>query len=98
MYFHAANHFLGEEQRLGIGIQLPAGNHMDILAARGEIKGEIAEELTRRRVVGEKVSVDEDGFSHACRDDGRGRLDSFQIGNPCSRRSSSRIFTTIMYS
>jgi hypothetical protein len=35
---------------------------MNVLAPRGEIEGEIAEELTRRRVVGEKVSVDEDGF------------------------------------
>ena len=64
MYVHAANHFLGKERRSGIGIQMPAGNRMDVLTARGKIEGEIAEKLTRRRVVWGKVAVDEDGISH----------------------------------
>ena len=92
MYLHAADHFLGEQRRLRICIQLPAGDHMNVLAPRGEIEGEIAEELTRRRVVGEKVSVDEDGLSHACRDDTRSRLVPFQVGNPVPAVSSSPHF------
>lgn len=98
MDLHPANHFLGKERGLGIRIELPTGNHVNILAPRGKVEGEIAEELTRCRVVGIKVPVDEDRFSHINRDAGQGRLDSFQVGNPCSRRSSSRIFSTIMYS
>ena len=63
-YVNPANHFFGEKRRLGICIKLPAGNHMNVLAARGEIKGEIAEELTRRRVVGEEKSIEENQALH----------------------------------
>ena len=64
VHVDAVDGFTLRQRCLGIVVDLPAGDEVDLASGAGEIEGEIGKDLACRRMVGCKKSIDEDQSAH----------------------------------
>lgn len=61
---NAADGFMGGQLLLGVIVKLPAGDDVRVHAGAGEVEHEVAEELAGRRMIREKVSIEDNETRH----------------------------------
>src|SRR6516165_8653408 len=64
MHVHAIDDFLHWQRRLGIVVELCAGDDMDVTSCAGQVKSEVGEDLASCRMIRTEKSIDENKSRH----------------------------------